>query len=164
MSTTTTLSIIIPAYKEGAILGGRLEELDLYLEKQGHAKVTEIIVMMQSDDTSGDREAAALEAKKFKNIRIVNLGKRAGKGGAVRAGMFEAKGDWRLFMDADLATPLHHLDTIFALIVEDVPVAIGVRDLVSSHKEWHRKLITWGGNIMAQVVLLPGIKDTQCGF
>jgi dolichyl-phosphate beta-glucosyltransferase len=162
-STGPLLSIIIPAYKEGDEFGARLETLEAYLTAH-HEGQTEVIVMMQSDDASGDREMAALEARKFHNIRIVNLGERAGKGGAVRAGMFEATGQYRLFMDADLATPLEHIGDALALIEQGYPVGIAIRDLVGTHKDFTRKFITKVGNILAQVILLPGISDTQCGF
>ena len=164
MSDTITLSIIIPAYKEGDEFAEKLETLEAFLASRPNYGRVEVIVMMQSDDDSGDREAAASEARKYKNIRVVNLGKRAGKGGAVRAGMFEAKGQYKLFMDADLATPIIHFDQVFALIQKKAEVGIAVRDLVSIHKDLQRKLITKAGNILAQVILLPGIKDTQSGF
>jgi dolichyl-phosphate beta-glucosyltransferase len=42
-------------------------------------------------------------------------------------------------------------------------VAICVRDLQKSHKGL-RKLVSSMGNFLVQMLLLPGIKDTQCGF
>lgn len=118
--------------------------------------------MAQSEDDTG--AAAATDAKLFKHFRVINLGKRSGKGGAVRAGMFEAQGRYRLFMDADLATPLLHLDDVKAVMDRSGKVAIAVRDLPRIHKGLLRKLITKTGNILAQIILLPGISDTQCGF
>ena len=167
MNPTIDLSIIIPAYKEGLEFRDRLKALAEFLQAHDYG-VVEVVVMMQSDDQSGDREAAELAQHLFEAhgelFRVVNLGKRAGKGGAVRAGMFEAFGRYRLFMDADLATPLKHLDDVKRLMDGGGDVGIAVRDLVKIHKGLKRKLITGVGNVLAQVVLLPGISDTQCGF
>jgi dolichyl-phosphate beta-glucosyltransferase len=155
------LSIIIPAYKEAETINERLHTLGDYLKDHDYGRV-EVLVLAQSDDDTG--AAAAHDAKYFHDFRVINLGKRSGKGGAVRAGMFEARGRYRMFMDADLATPLHHLDDVKALMDRGGKVGIAVRDLVSIHKEFMRKAITGGGNLLAQIILLPGLKDTQCGF
>lgn len=160
---TPDLSIIIPAYNEGPEFGPRLERLAQFLEQKQYGDV-EVLIMMQSDDTSGGREIAQLDTKLFDNCRVINLGKRAGKGGAVRAGMFEAKGRYRLFMDADLATPLHHLDDVKRLMDSGAKVGIAVRNLWHIHKNFQRRMISTISNLAVQILLLPGIRDTQCGF
>lgn len=157
------LSLIIPAYNEGSEFGARMKTLADYLKAHDYGTI-EIVVMMQSNDTSGDVEQADDFSHHHPGFRVIHMGKRAGKGGAVRAGMFEAKGRYRLFMDADLATPLHHLDEVYNLMQHEAKVAIGVRNLVATHKGLLRKFITQFGNILAQVILLPGLTDTQCGF
>ena len=165
MKDTMDLSIIIPAYREGPDFKAKLEKLADWLKHHDYGHV-EVVVMMQSDDKTGDVAAAELEehAHRFENLRIVNLGRRAGKGGAVRAGMFEATGRYRLFMDADLATPLVHLDDVKRLMERGDKVGIAVRNLMTIHKNLTRALISKLSNIIVQVVVLPGIKDTQCGF
>lgn len=157
------LSIIIPAYNEGQQFGSRMQTLAQYLEQHDYGQV-EVVLMMQSDDASGDVALADSFALEHPGFRVVHMGKRAGKGGAVRAGMFEASGRYRMFMDADLATPLHHLDQVKTIMDHGDKVGIAIRDLVSIHKGLLRKLITGFGNVLAQIILLPGIKDTQCGF
>ncbi len=65
-------------------------------------------------------------------------------------------------MDADLATPLHHLREVVNLLrINDV--VNGQRDITTIHTG-HRKLISLLGNFLVQTILLPGYKDTQCGF
>ena len=49
---------------------------------------------------------------------------RDGKGRDVRLGIFEAKGRYRVFMDADLATPLVHLDDVKRLMDANGEVGI----------------------------------------
>lgn len=157
------LSIIIPAYNEGSKLGQNLRKLEAFLQSRHYGKV-EIVVMMQSDDNSGGREAAAIVDKKYSNLRVINLGERAGKGGAVKAGMLKTSGRYRMFMDADLATPLTHLDDVYSLMQKQGDVGIAARDLVRIHKGILRKLISKAANIFAQAILFLHVKDTQCGF
>lgn len=163
MSSVIDLSIVIPAYKEGPGLGNNLVELETFLKSRSYGQV-EILVLLQDGDETGDIEAAALQARTFTNVRIINLGKRAGKGGAVRAGMFAASGRYKMFMDADLATPIAHLDQVHELMQRNGEIGIAVRNLWHIHKGLLRKLISKCSNIAAQVLITPGIKDTQCGF
>lgn len=155
------LSIIIPAYKEADRIVASLHTLEQFI-KSRHYGLIEVLVMTQTEDDTG--AAAQHEAKHFHEVRIISLGKRAGKGGAVRAGMLEAKGRYRLFMDADLATPLVHLDDVYAGMQRGDKVIIAVRDLLKIHSDLKRAFMSKFGNLVAQAVLLPGIKDTQCGF
>src|ERR1035437_7500147 len=67
-------------------------------------------------------------------------------------------------MDADLATPLRHLDDVHAFIAAGGQIGIAVRNLFRIHKGIMRKVMSKSVNIAAQVLVVPGIKDTQCGF
>lgn len=157
-----SLSIVIPAYQEAAIIQSTLRTLADYL-KEHHLGGTEVIVVV-ADSPDGTAELAEACAGQFEVLRVIRAGSRVGKGRDVRLGMLEAKGHYRLFMDADLATPLHHLDDVRLLMARDTAMMIAVRNLWGIHKGLKRKLITKGGNWLAQAILLPGIKDTQCGF
>ena len=119
--------------------------------------------MLSDGDTSSGKLAES-KAKLFDSLTAIYPQGRMGKGGAVRLGMLTATGRYRLFMDADLATPLTHLDDVQRLMQQGVPVIIAVRDLVRIHKQLMRKFMSKFGNLVAQIILLPGIKDTQCGF
>lgn len=156
------LSIIIPAYMEAKIIADSLDKLALFLGTRNYGKVEVLVIVADSQD--GTAKIAESRSDRFKSLRVVNAGPRVGKGRDVRLGMFEAQGRYRVFMDADLATPLEHLDDIKQFMDASGQVAIGIRDLVSTHDGTIRKVITRGGNLLAQAVLLPGISDTQCGF
>lgn len=158
------LSIIIPTYKEEGRIGKTLEELAQFI-KDSKYKIEVLVVDAGSPDKT--EEVARAKSKLFSDFRFVNAGpkppRKAIKGKQVRIGVFEAKGKYVMFMDADLATPLKYLQQVFATIEADQPVAICVRNLQESHKGL-RKLISGTGNFLVQMLLLPGIKDTQCGF
>jgi dolichyl-phosphate beta-glucosyltransferase len=89
---------------------------------------------------------------------------RAGKGRDVRLGIFEASGRYKIFMDADLATPLRHLQDAYDALSQGADVTMAVRDLWSIHEGFLRKVMSACGNLFIQALILPGIKDTQCGF
>ncbi len=147
---------------EAAGIAGALDELAAFLKTRDYGVVEVLVVVADSPD--GTAKIAESRAGLFGHFRVVRAGPRAGKGRDVRLGMFEARGRYRMFMDADLATPLVHLDQVQQLIEHGDKVGIGVRELVKIHKGFVRKLITGFGNLLAQVILLPGIPDTQCGF
>lgn len=155
-------SIIIPAYKEGAIIGASLESLSKFLDSRDYGEVEVIVVTAQGSDNT-DKIAGA-HANLFKNFRLIDAGPRVGKGRDVRLGMMAARGRYRMFMDADLATPLEHIDEVHRLLKNDAKVIIGVRDLFKIHKGFARKAVTKLANIVVQILVLPGVKDSQCGF
>ena len=73
-----------------------------------------------------------------------------------------------LFADADGATSMTELKRLEAAISKGAQVAIGSRALFSLETEvetvWYRKLLGRFFNAIVNVILLPGIADTQCGF
>jgi len=154
-------TLVIPAYNEANRLGSTLDQLSRFLEENGPGDVEVLVVVADSPD--GTVDVARSKAGLFKHFRVIEAGLRAGKGRDVRLAMLEAKGEYKLFMDADLATPLHHLNTVFRQIREKADVIIGVRDLLSSHTGL-RKFISMAGNLLVRFVLGVNIKDTQCGF
>ncbi len=162
MPSTVDLSIILPAYMEAADIAHTLERLARFLNTRDYGTVEVIVVVADSPD--GTARIAESRAKLFRHFRVIHAGPRAGKGRDVRLGIFEARGRYRVFMDADLATPLEHLDDVKHLMDTGAAVGIAVRNLIQIHKGFLRKFMSSFGNLVAQIVLLPGIKDTQCGF
>jgi dolichyl-phosphate beta-glucosyltransferase len=154
-------SLIIPAYQEATRIEPTLDALAKYLKGNNWLE-TEVVVVCATS-TDGTADLARAKSKLFDNFRVIDAGPKVGKGRDVRTGIFEAKGAYKLFMDADLATPLHHLETIRELSKDGFQVAIGVRNLNQIHTGL-RKWISSAGNFLIQVMLLPRIKDTQCGF
>jgi dolichyl-phosphate beta-glucosyltransferase len=156
------LSIIIPAYMEAAGIADDLDKLSAFLKTRDYGVVEVLVVVADSPD--GTAKIAESKGRLFEHFRVVHAGPRVGKGRDVRLGMYEARGRYRLFMDADLATPLEHLDDVWAGIKRGDDVIIAVRNLWQIHKGLLRKMMSKFGNLWIQALILPGIKDTQCGF
>lgn len=158
------LSIIIPAYNEESRLPNTLREIQNCINKQSYK--TEVLVV---DDGSTDGTVQAVKdiAQKFPQLRLIENEVNKGKGGVVRQGMLSAKGDWRLFADADNSTPICQVEKLLKE-TENYEVIIGSRylkaDSIKIKQPWKRRVLSRTGNLLVQMLLLPGIKDTQCGF
>lgn len=161
---TIDLSIIIPTYNEANRIEQSLQALANYLEQQ---KNTFEIIIVDADSPDGTARRAKNCAKLFRHFKVISAGpkpaKSAIKGKQVKLGVEHAAGRYVMFMDADLATPLKYLTNIFALMDQKKPIGICVRNLQKSHTGL-RRIISAGANFLVQLLLLPGIKDTQCGF
>ena len=162
------LSVVVPAYNEARRLPATLRALRGYLDRDGVAgEEHEVIVV---DDGSVDGTAAcALEAGDgWPQLRVLSGERNHGKGWAVRSGMLAARGEVRLFTDADLSTPIEEVAKLRARLDPGTQVVIGSRALSDSdvevHQPWYREAMGRGYNRLLQWLVLPGLRDTQCGF
>lgn len=157
-----SLSIIIPAYNEEKRLPSTLDAVNQYLRSHPW-DFAEVVVV-----NDGSRDATADVARRAGARVLENPGNR-GKGYSVRHGMLEAAGDWALFSDADLATPIEELEKLWRIAGnENAPVAIGSRaldrSLIGVHQPWHREAMGRVFNLVMRVVTGLPFHDTQCGF
>ncbi len=161
---STFLSIVIPTYNEAGRIGTTLDKLSKYLD---HSKINAQVLIIDAGSPDGTVDEVKSRSSLFKDLEVIDVGPKPKgkfiKGLQVKQGMLKAKGKYVLFMDADLATPLKYIDDAISLLDSGKQVAICVRNLQASHKGL-RKIISSSGNILVQTLLLPGIKDTQCGF
>lgn len=156
------LTIVVPAYQEADRLKQSLTDLRAAIKKYLDPKTTEVIVVT-ADSPDGTSDIAESCASLFDHFKLIRAGARVGKGRDVRLGILGGQGDYRMFMDADMATPLHHLEQIKKFMDKNGEIGIGVRPLVAIHTGF-RKYISEFGNILVQTLLTPGITDSQCGF
>ena len=132
--------------------------------------IVEVIVVVNSPKQDGTFDSASravndMTKSNKHSFTVHDAKKRLGKGGAVKLGMKMAGGKYKLFMDADLSTPLHNIRSALSLAKQNKSDAvIGVRDLSTMHKTFLRKISSKASNSAIQILILPGFKDTQCGF
>jgi dolichyl-phosphate beta-glucosyltransferase len=102
-------------------------------------------------------------------VRLISLNPNRGKGGAVRAGMLAATGQFVLFTDADQSTPISEMDKLLEELGDGGhDIAIGSRAVYGAevkqpqalHRALAGKLFGWG----TKTLCIRGISDTQCGF
>jgi dolichyl-phosphate beta-glucosyltransferase len=124
----------------------------------------EIIVV---DDGSTDNTVKT--AQEITNgITVLKQEKNMGKGAAVRRGMLAAKGDIRVFSDADFSTPIYEIEKLLEKIEAGADICIGSRALdpsmIKEHQPFYREFMGKTFNKFVQMLLVKGIEDTQCGF
>lgn len=158
---TRSLSIIVPAYNEAKRLPGTLEKIRAYLAASPW-EFSEVVVV---DDGSSDATAQAAEAGGARLLR--NPGNR-GKGYSVRHGVLEARGEWVLFTDADLSSPIEEVEKLWSAAGAGASVAVGSRaldrSLVGVHQPAHRELAGRFFNLVMRAITGLPFHDTQCGF
>jgi len=154
-----SLSVIIPAYLEEKNLPSTLTSLRDYFSSQSW-KVEYIVV----DDGSTDATSqVALDT----GTKVIRFDKNRGKGAAVREGMMQAEGEFLLFTDADYPYEISVIEKCLDEFNSGADVVIGSRNLTESDRgreRMKRRVISRIGNIVAQLLILPGISDTQAGF
>lgn len=159
------LSIVVPAYNEAKRLPGTLPRMIEYARRLGES--VEIIVV---DDRSIDGTGAIVSeiGKTCGFVTVIRVDDVSGKGAAVRRGMLAARLGHVLFTDADLSTPIEEADKLRAALASGADVAIGSRRVTGSdvqiHQPWLRELAGRTFSGVVSLLLLPGIRDSQCGF
>ncbi|MFA7319195.1 MAG: dolichyl-phosphate beta-glucosyltransferase [Parcubacteria group bacterium] len=166
METKPYLSVVIPSYKEGKRIGENLEQCIKYFADKTYDYEVVIVVDGSPDNTA---EIARSYADKLKNLRVIENPENHGKGYVVRQGLLEAKGEFRLFFDADGSTAIDHLDKFLPEFQNGFDVVMGSRDIEGSfvqvHQAKYKEVMGDMGNWAIRILLgLWQYPDTQCGF
>src|SRR3954471_6885816 len=101
MTPEIDLSLIIPAFMEADRIADSLSRLADFLATRDYGVVEGVVGTADSPD--GTAKIAQAAGQRFEHFRFIAAGPRVGKGRDVRLGMYEARGRYKLFMDADLA-------------------------------------------------------------
>lgn len=159
------LSVVVPAYNEEDRIRPSLERLAEYYGAQEYPWDVTVVSDGSRDSTNQIVEEFCASHPKF---RLLAYTPNRGKGYAVRKGVLGATGDWILFCDADLATPLEETEKLLEHMHDGADVAIGSRPLRESKLEvrqpWFREFLGRCFNKAVQLLAIKGIDDTQCGF
>ena len=157
------LSIVLPSYKDAELLRSQLPVFIDWL----NAKIGsyELIIVDDGSDDAGATENIAKENQ----VIFIRQEKNSGKGAAVRKGMLAAKGEYRIFTDADIPFEFEAIKNFLHYIKDkEFDIAIGDRRLPESNYfskiKGARKV---GSNIFTFFVgrfITTGFSDTQCGI
>lgn len=157
----TTL-IVIPTYDEALTI---TPLLDAVLAAVPEA---EILVV---DDNSPDGTAALVASHPRFPVRVHLLNRRSkdGLGAAYRAGFEWARQSnfsTVVQMDADFSHPPMRIPALLAAL-EEADVAVGSRYVPGggiANWPWHRRLISWAGNLYVRLILGLPVRDATAGF
>ena len=162
MGKSIRLSIVVPVYNESKRIAG-FDKAFEYLKSQPFEY--EVIFV---DDGSSDNTLNVLKNFSKKNkIKIISYSQNQGKGFAIKEGMLAASGDFVLFMDVDLSTPIEEIGHFLPLINKH-DILIGTRKSKSAKvlvpQPLIRKWLGRGFTLLSQLMLNVWVSDFTCGF
>ncbi|MDP7110613.1 MAG: glycosyltransferase family 2 protein [Myxococcota bacterium] len=156
-------SLVIPAFRESSRLPKTIPGILDFIHQNDLNWEVRIV-----DDGSGDDtiEVARGFADAVDHV-VAQAEPHRGKGGAVRAGMLAARAPLRVMCDADMSMPVSMVPRIIDALEAGADVAIASREAPGANRigePEYRHMMGRVFNGVVQVMILPGIKDTQCGF
>jgi dolichyl-phosphate beta-glucosyltransferase len=157
------LTIILPAYNAAGFIR---QSLEILREPRKRWPASEVIVV---DDGSRDDTAKVVAEFAGEGVTCLKLAQNLGKGGAVRAGMLAAKGQFRIFMDADIPYELDAVDLMLRYLdFKEFDIVIGSRHVPGAHFEVRlsrlRRLASAAFTAFVTRLMVTGVIDTQCGI
>src|SRR5689334_12191836 len=163
--TTPEISILVPAYNENALILNTLNGLQSFMKNRPESY--EIVLV---DDGSQDDTVSLIREWQKSNPAelklFVNEANR-GKGFSVRRGVLESRGNYVIFIDADLPYELDAIDGFMNALKSGCDLAVGSRVLPESKVRGVPRLRFIAGQVFSWLersVLSTKVADTQCGF
>ncbi len=165
--SSVQLSVVIPVYNEERNIPETLRRIEAFLSLKGVS--WEVLVVSDgSVDKTGERIEALLKTKPQFPLKFLRSDINQGKGYAARRGMLDARGRYVLLTDADLSAPVKEVDRLIEALEKGVDVAIGSRAIRTKdcdvRQSLGRHISGRVFNFFVQLLVLPGIHDSQCGF
>lgn len=158
------LSLVLPAYNEEKRIVESLKRILQFLEAQAYSH--EVILV---DDGSEDRTVEVVgKISQGRNVRILQNGKNLGKGGAVRSGILQARGQYLFFTDVDLSVPIETIAPFLIRLEEGSDITIGTRAksgaMVEVRQPIYREFMGKVYTSLSNRILGLDISDFTCGF
>lgn len=162
MKKTPTLSIVIPAYNEEELIEDSLKKIISSLK---NVNKWEIVV---ADDGSRDKTPQIVERFAQKNVRLVQLEKNKGKGGALKRGILSARGKYIIFLDADLSVSPENIGKFLKELKSGKDVVIASRRVSGAEIAVHQPVIRESmGRVftfLTRILMGVNLADFTCGF
>jgi len=159
------ISVVIPSYNEGNRVIAAYRALTEYFQKN-HPDYELIFVDDRSDKPL--KEILSSLLMNDGHTKVLTNDQNKGKGYSVRRGVMASKGEYVLFTDADLSTPISEMEKLMTPLGEGYDLAIGSRAMPSSeirfHQPVHREYVGKVFNFLLRKILALQLNDTQCGF
>ena len=158
------LSVVIPAYNEGYVIGDTLRHTIEALEV-GVGDFELVVV----DDGSTDNTASVVRERMAttERIRLVSYGANRGKGYAVRKGLSESRGDTVAIFDADLDISPSCIAQLYSQLMSgpyDGIIGSKAHAGFTSDASFKRRFVTKSSTAAVQMLFRIPFKDTQVGL
>ncbi len=163
MSRNILLSLIIPVYNEEKRLPDSIRKITAFVESE--QRPVEVI-FVANGCTDRTYEMALSYQEKYPYVKVLKE-ETAGKGNAVKRGMLEASGAYRMFADVDFAMPITEVSRFIPPALPNCQVAVASRTAEGSARKNEpliRRISSRVFNLVVDLITHLGIRDTQCGF
>lgn len=157
------LSVIIPVYKQEKTIRDDLKNIYQVLEQIRYDY--ELIVVV--DGINIDNSYKIIKKNKFKKLKVYGYQNNHGKGYAIRYGMAKTKGDYIAFIDSGMEIDPNGISMILEHMEwYNADIIVGSKRHPASKVNYpiDRKIISFGGHLIAKYLLGINIYDTQAGL
>jgi dolichol-phosphate mannosyltransferase len=155
--------VVLPTYNEAQNIGQVVRRIRTALDSA-------TVLVVDDGSPDGTADIAEVLGKELGNVEVMRRTHKSGLGSAYRAGFrwgmdhgFEACVE----MDADLSHQPEALPSLIAPLDAGHDLVIGsryVRGGSIPDWKWHRRLLSRGGNVYADLLLGLGVADSTAGF
>jgi dolichol-phosphate mannosyltransferase len=155
--------VVLPTYNEA-------DNLDRVVRRIRSAFDAATVLVVDDGSPDGTADIAEVLGKELGNVEVMRRPQKSGLGSAYRAGFrwgmdngFEACVE----MDADLSHEPEALPGLVAPLDSGHDLVIGSRYVQGGSIpdwSWHRRLLSRGGNVYADILLGLGVADSTAGF
>ena len=155
-----SLSLVLPAYNEEAIIGTMLLHVLSFLATTERLEDFEVIVV---NDGSTDRTEAIVSAiaEREPRVRLLTHERNLGYGATLADGFAAAQKELTLFMDSDGQFDISDLKLLLPYI-DTYDAVIGYR--LNRQDTRLRKFNAWGWKMLIRQVLGIHVRDIDCAF
>ena len=157
-SKITSLSVVLPAYNEEAVIGQTILRAISALSRW--TDDFEILVV-NDGSKDGTKERVEHLAKDDARIRLISHPVNRGYGAALVTGFHSVEKDLVFFMDSDGQFDINDLERFFPLI-DEYDAILGYRN--PRHDSWLRKVNAWGWKQLVRLVFDLHVQDIDCAF
>lgn len=165
LNEAAKFTVLVPAYNEEAFITRCVQETQRAMDARADSGYEIIVVDDGSQD--GTYAEALRAAEKFPGVRVVRCPGNLGKGGALRHGFEQARGEFVFFLDADLDLHPSQLWNLYQVMNEtNADVVVGAKHHPESQLEvpWYRRVMSAGYMLIVRVLFDLPLHDTQTGI
>src|SRR5690348_1088149 len=154
-----TITGFFPFLNDWGTIGSLVASLDSVLQEV--SSNYEILIIDDGSDESS-KEILRMLQKKFAKLKVITHTKNHGYGGALKAGIKNARMDWIFYTDGDAQYDPREL----RLLVEHKKKST---DIINGYKikrldPWYRKLTGRAYHTFVKILFQVPIRDTDCDF
>lgn len=158
---TPALSVVVPAYREGAGIRASLERLTAALSVIGTS--WEVVVVVDGDAATSKAARLCQSAQ----IRVVGYGRNLGKGFALRYGLAQTRGAVVTMIDADMEIAPEEIGRMVSLLQlyqADIVVGSKRHPMSEVHYPFSRRLQSRAYQLLLRLLFQFNVTDTQTGL